>query len=398
MLTMRSLLHAVLASSLFGVLFGAGIAHSFLSTNAWKLETETVSRATLIEQAHALATNPKAKASVDKLTYNFGVMDVKATGSHDFFITNVGTEDLILILDRTTCSCTGIDISPTRVAPGKAAKCHLKYNAEQAITGKFSQGGIIRTNDPDQREIHLIVEGFFTNPVIVSPTTVNMPRVATGTSRTAKVRFYGFENESLQLSAPAWTDHEHFDFQWETAELSESDRADSSYLGAAKSIIEGTLTLKPGLPVGSFQEWFQLKTNYSSQVSVNFLVSGQIVSGNVAISGQGYNRSMGVAELGRTVMGKSITKEISIQFSGASAQSASVHVKVVEPVWLRTTLASPRDVGPIRIFSLTIEVPEDAPTGSYVFGDGRQAHITLETNDESMPVLRIPLQFAVGRQ
>ena len=374
------------------------IAYGFLSINAWKLETETVSHETLTKRALTLATNPKAKASIEETTHHFGVMNVKATGTHDFFITNVGTEDLILVVDRTTCSCTGIDITPTRVPPGKAAKCHLKYNAEQAMTGKFSQGGVIRTNDPDQREIRLIVEGVFTNPIIIQPSAVNMPRVPVGTARTATVRFYGFENEPLQLSAPAWADREHFDFQWENAPLSESDRADTSYLGAAKSVIEGTLTLKPGLPVGSFQEYIQLKTNYPSQVSISFPVSGQIIGGNVAISGQGYNRSTGVAELGRTMMGKSILRELSIQFSGASAQSASVQVKAVEPAWIRTTLASPKDAGPIRIFSLIIEIPEDAPTGSYVFGDGQQAHVTLETNDESMPVLRIPLQFAVGRQ
>ena len=163
-------------------------------------------------------------------------------------------------------------------------------------------------------------------------------------------------------------------------------------------MIEGTITLKPGLPVGAFQEWFQARTNYPSQTNVSFLVSGQIISGNVSISGQGYNRSIGVADLGRTVMGRSISREISIQFSGTAAQSASVRVSAVEPAWIRTKLAPPRDVGPLRMFALTVEIPEDAPTGSYVFsGDGQQAHILLETNDEIMPVLRIPLQFVVGR-
>jgi hypothetical protein len=98
-------------------------------------------------------------------------------------------------------------------------------------------------------------------------------------------------------------------------------------------------------------------------------------------------------------MGKSISREVSIQFSGASARSASVQVKTVEPDWLRVELLSPRDAGLLRIFPLTIEVPEDAHTGSFVFAsDGQQAHVTLETNDESMPILRIPLQFVVGRQ
>ena len=392
----RTLFTAILASCVFGVLLGFGVAHSLLSVNAWQLESETKSYEKLVQTVREQVTNPNARAHIDETTYNFGIMDAKAEGSHDFFIRNVGTADLILRVDQTSCSCLGIDITPSRVPPGSTARCHLRYTAEQATVGKFSQGGTVMTNDPDNREIYLRVEGVFTNPVVARPATVNLPRVAVGATRTATIRFYGFEDEPLQLSAPTWENREHFDFQWEPSELSESDE-DDLHLSLAKSVVEGTITLNPGLPVGSFQEWFQVRTN-SSQPSISFLASGQIVGGNVSISGQGYNRSTGVADLGRTVMGRSISREISIQFSGVLAQSASVQVIAVEPAWIKTELSPPREVGPLRIFSLTIEIPEDSPTGSYVFsGDGQRAHITLETNDETMPVLRIPLQFVVGR-
>jgi len=391
----RTLLTVVLASSIFGALLGLGVAHSLLSVNGWQIESETKPYDTLIETARGQATDPNAKARIEEIVYNFGIMDVKASGSHDFFIQNVGTADLILRVNQTTCSCLGIDITPSRVPPGRTAKCHLRYKADQALTGKFSQGGIVMTNDPDNREIFLSVEGIFTNPVVTRPTNVNLPRVVAGTPRTATIRFYGFEAEPLQLSAPTWENREHFDFQWEPAELTESENADS-HLSLAKSVIEGTITLRPGLPIGSFQEWFQVSTNYPSQANVHFLASGQIVGGNVVISGQGYNSQTGVADLGRTVMGRSLLREISIQFRGATAQTTSVQVSAVEPAWIRAELSPPRDVGPLRIFTLTIEVPENAPSSSYVVsGDGQRAHILLETNDET---LRIPLQFAVGRQ
>jgi len=388
----RTLFTAVMASCVLGSLLGLSLARGFLANNAWQMEGETQSYEKLIERAFAQTDNPNAKVSIEETVHYFGVMDVKATGSHDFYIKNVGSQDLILMLDRTTCSCTGIDITPTRVSPGKTATCHLKYNAERAMAGKFSQGGIIRTNDPDNREVRLTVEGVFTTPVIVQPPSINLSRVSAGATRTATIRFYGFEDVPLQLTALTWTDHEHFDFQCEPAPPSETDN-DSGYLSLAKSIMEGTLTLKPGLPVGTFQEWFQVKTNYPSQASVNFLVSG-VISGNVSISGQGYNRETGVVNFG-----KNLSREIAIQFSGVSAQSASVQVQAVEPSWLRAELSSPMDTGTLRRFSLTIEVPEDAPTGSYGFGgDGQQAYISLETNDETVPVMRIPLQIAVGAQ
>ena len=395
---MRTFLSVILVSGVFGALLGLGLAQSFLLVNAWQFESETKPYTELAQKALAQATNPNAKAQIGETTHNFGVMDVKAAGSHDFFIRNVGTADLILLVDRTSCSCLGIDITPLRVPPGGKALCHLKYTAEQAMAGKFTQGGIVRTNDPDNREITLRVEGVFTNPVGMRPATVTLPRVAVNSTQTATIRLYGFEDEPLQISAPTWADREHFDFQWETAEFNESDKEDS-FFSLAKSVVEGTITIKPGLPVGPLQEWFQVRTNYQRQASVGFLVNGQIVGGSVSISGQGYNRSTSVADLGRTVMGKSLLREISIQFSGTAAQSASVKVSAVEPSWIQTVLSPPRDIGPLRVISLTIVIPEDAPTGSYLFsGDGQQAHITLETTDESMPVLRIPLQFSVGSQ
>ena len=390
----RTFFTAVLASCFFGALLGSGFAYRSLTVNAWRVDSETQSYEKLLETAIKHAVNPNAKAQIEVATHNFGVMNVKATGTHDFYIKNTGTEDLILVVDRTTCSCTGIDVTPTRVAPGKTAKCHLKYSAEQATTGKFSQGGVVRTNDPENREIYLVVEGVFTNPVVVQPAAVNFSRVPPGVSRTMTIRFYGFEDEPLELTAPTWANHEHFDFQWQSVAVIASDETDSNYLSLAKSVVEGTVTLKPGLPVGSFQDWFQVKTNYPSQANVSFLVSGQIAGGNVSISGTGYNNATGILEFGSTA----VNREILIRFSGLSASSASIKIATVEPAWLRTNLSPPRDAGPTRSFSLTIEVPENAPTGSYGFsGDGQQASVLLETNDETMPSVRIPLQFTVGR-
>ena len=396
----RTILTIALVSCVFGALLGLGIAHSFLSVNAWQLESETSPYEKIVASAFAQVTNPNAKAHVEKATHNFGIMDAKTIGSHDFFIRNVGTADLILTVDRTSCSCLGIDLSQSRVLPGGTARCRLKYTAERAIVGKFSQGGVVVSNDPDNREIQLTVEGIFTNPVVTQPSSVNLSRVVAGTSRTATIQFYGFENEPLQLVAATWENREHFDFHWEpTTIISEPDEADT-FFSQAKSVVKGTVTIKPGVPVGSFQEQFQVETNYPSQTNVVFFVSGQVTSGNVSISGTGYNNQTGIADLGRTIMGERGTpRELSIQFRGTMAQSASVRVNTVEPAWIRAELSPPRDVGPIRSFTLTIEIPEDAPTGSYVFGgDGQQAYILLETTDETMSVLRIPLQFVVGRQ
>ena len=386
---LRTFLTAIVISCVVGALLGYGVAYSLLAVNGWQQERETTPLK--IPEPTPGDTNPNAKAYIEETTYYFGVMDVKSTGAHDFFIKNVGSEDLILELIRATCSCTGIDISPARVLPGETATCHLKYNAERSVTGKFSQGGIIRTNDPENTEISLLVEGVFTNPVVPAPSNVYFGNVPAGASRTATVKFYGFEKEALQFSAPKWTGGEHFDFHWEDAALPESND-DRTFESLATWVVQGTVTLKPGLPVGPILEQFQVQTNYPGMPSVSFLVSGQVI-GNVSIRGKGYDPHTGVIHLGQTVVGKSLSRTFVIQFLGTLPPSA-VCVKA-DPSWLRVSLVPLGDAG--QFYNLVIDIPENAPTGSYLYGGGgQQAHVTLETEDKT-PALKIPLQFVVGK-
>ena len=387
---LRSILLAFSVSCIIGAILGLGTAYCFLSINAWKPELEMQSHT--VPTNERLAVNSIPRASIDVTTYNFGLMDSKEEGFYDFFIKNTGNADLRLTADRTSCSCLGIDITPTRVRPGGTARCRLRYTAEQATTGGFEQGGYVMTNDPDNQEIFLSIEGVFTSPVVVQPPSVNFARIPAGTTQMRTIRFYGFEDEPLQLSAPAWENREFIDIEFHPSELTESDD-DGVFLSFAKSVVEGMITVKPGMPVGTFQDWFQVRTNYASQPSVNFLVNGQIAAGNVAISGRGYDRETGVVELGRTTVGQGLSREFMITISGLSAQTASLQVSSVEPAWLHTHLFEPTQSG-ARRFLLTITVPEDAPVGSYIFGsDGQQSHIILETD---VDVIRIPLQFSVG--
>ena len=239
-------------------------------------------------------------------------------------------------------------------------------------------------------------------PVVMRPDVINFSRVTAGTSQTAAIRFYGFGDVPLELSTPTWANREHFDFHWRPGELTVSNGAD--IVSSATSVVEGIITVKPGLPVGSFQESFQVRTNYPNQPTLTFLASGQVVGGdqfaggNVVLRGQGYNSVTGEVDLGHTVLGNSVSREISIQFSGAEAHSALVQVSEVRPAWIRAQLSSPADVGSFRIFSLTIGIPADAPiVGNVTNGDDLMAEIVLETNDATTPVLRMPLQFTIER-
>ncbi len=388
-----------IASCVLGVAIGGATAYSALSINGWNPELERRKLEDILREGAEKASNPNAKAFLAERIHDFGIKDVKEKGKHDFVVKNVGTAPLTLVVDQTTCTCTGIDLSTKTIAPGKTAIATVNYDAERAMTGAYNQGGTIVTNDPENREIYLGVKGVFTAPIVLSPSDIYVPSLAGSETKIVPIRFYGFEKELLTLETPQWTDREHFDISIAPAELTEQDRENSLYKNAT-TVYEGTVTIKPGLPVGAFQERFYVKSNYASQPSAEFFVRGQIRGGAVSIAGSAYRKDTGTAVLGKTSVGQKISRDLSVQFSGTSAVLVDLKIKAVTPAWLNVTLTEPRDMGNDaarrRFYTLTIELPATAPVSNYYKSDAENvATITLETGLDDMPVIKIPVQFAV---
>ncbi len=390
-----------LISCVLGIVIGGATAYSALTINGWNPELEYRTREAILREGAEKNTDPNAKAFLAERVHDFGIKNVKEQGKHHFTIQNIGTTPLTLFVDKTTCTCTGIDLSTKVVAPGKTAIATVNYDAERATTGTYNQGGTILTNDPENREIFLAVRGVFTVPIVMSPAEIVIPSISATETKTATIRFYGFEKEPLVLETPQWSDREHFDISIVPAELTDEDKENSLFMSAT-TVYEGTVTIKPGLPIGSFLERFHIKSNYVSQPSAEFLVQGQIRGGAVSITGSAYRKDTGVAVLGKTPAGQKLARELSIQFSGMSAVLVDLKIKEVFPAWLSVNLTEPRDLGSDvarrRFYSLMIEVPATAPVSSFSAGAQENAAvIVLETGLEDIPVIKIPIQFAVEK-
>lgn len=395
----RLVLVVVIVSCLVGALVGVGTAVSALTINGWNPELEHTKHADLLVQWSEQNSNPNAKAFIENNVHDFGLKDIKEKGKHDFVIRNDGTAVLTLKVNRTTCTCTGIDLSHKSLSPGQSAVATVNYDAERATTGPYEQGGTVVTNDPENREIYLGIKGIFTSPVVVSPGSVYFSTIAVSGTDSSKIRFLGFEKEPLKLEPPQWSDHEHFDFVLTPSELTEADKEDRMNKNAS-SVYEGTVTVKPGLPIGTFQEKFVFKTNYPSEPTVEILVRGKIVGSGVSISGMGYDKETGALTMGTTSVGRKLVRDLLIQFSGSNTNRADLKITEVRPTWLKTTLTQPRDLGSEtsrrRFYTLTVEVPANAVPANFQKSDAADsALITLETGLDDVPPIRIPVQFIV---
>lgn len=398
---MRTTVIVIATAILLGVVVGLGSAFSALKINAWNPELEFKKHADLMREAAEEAANPNAKAFIESTVYDFGIRDVKEKGQKTFEIKNVGSAPLTLEVNRTTCTCTGIDLSSKRLLPGQTAIATVHYDAERAMTGPYNQGGTIVTNDPENREIFLSITGIFTSPIVLNPSSAVFPTVPASETRSAKIRIYGFEKTPLQLEDAQWSDRDHFDLKLTPSELNDADKENSLHK-LASSVYDAEIVVKPGLPVGTFQEKFTLRTNYAGEPRIEFLARGQVAGSGITIAGTGYLRDKGYALLGKTTVGQRLTKDVSIQFSGVAAMQADLKIKETVPSWLKVSLTQPRDIGSEtsrrRFYTVTIEIPTDAPVCNFMKSETESdAMITLETGLSDTPTLKIPIQFAVER-
>jgi hypothetical protein len=183
------------------------------------------------------------------------------------------------------------------------------------------------------------------------------------------------------------------------SELNEEEKQNSMNKNAS-SVYEGIVTVKPGLPIGTFQERFVIKTNYISEPEFEFTAKGQVLGGSVSVSGMSFNKDRGVLVMEKTVHGKPLKRDIMIQFAGSSAPRVKLQIKSVKPDYLNITLTEPKDIGKEasvrRFYTLSAEVPANAPAGSFMKADsGECGVITLETGLTEDPVIKIPVEFSV---
>ncbi|MDR2170822.1 MAG: DUF1573 domain-containing protein [Planctomycetaceae bacterium] len=397
---MRTTILMFFISVIIGVAFGFFGAVSMFAVNHWDVSLE-FNRNDFVDKPVAIknTTDSKVKVYIENKVYDFGVKDVKEKGTHDFEIKNVGSGILTLRVDRTTCTCTGIDLNRQRLAAGETAIATVRYDAERATTGRYEQGGIIVTNDPQTPEIPLSIRGIFTSPVVVSSPVILLPSVSATEKQTAKVRIYGFEKEPLKLEPPVWTDKTHFDLKFEQSELNDDDKNNSLFKHAI-SVCEGTLTITPfGMPVGTFQERFNIKTSYVSESSIEIFARGQIYGAGITLAGQGFDRTTGIMSIETIRSGEKIVRDISIQFTGTNLQNAEIKVKEVRPKWLKTNVTKGGvETAVRRFFTLSIEIPPDAPQCNYTTpDDDKAALVILETGMTNSPTIKIPIRFAIEK-
>ena len=433
MLKMRSFILSVLVGLLVGCAFGASLGAIRASLHPWKVDVE-VNRGEffvkLAEQEAAAekeatpektvaASDPDKgpRAKIDETTFDFGILEKNPSsekGEHSFYIENVGNEEMTLADGGKGCFCTTFTISKSRLKPGEKATVLFKWDAARS-GGVFNQGIRVLTNDPNAKEVLFIVKGLYTAPIISDPPELFFPNASASAEVSRAFRVLGFEkNEDespydLQIEEIELSDPEHFEVSLDRddlANLTDDDR-ENRLLSQTTNLFAGMLTMKPGMPQGSFQEILRLRTNSPKTPIFEIPIRGQISGSTIKVVGRLYDeKTSGQLRLDKVVQSTGADASLRLNiFDTMIVNEKTAYVKSVRPDWLKVELTyQPEEVQKatkLRMVDVNIQIAPGSPEGAFMGPEKEKLGeivFAVGSSEDSMQEVVVPVRFAVVKE
>ncbi len=348
-----------------------------------------------------MAANPASTPhlAVDARSHDFGLVESGALVRHAFRLTNEGPGVLKLKAGTTTCSaCTIAQLEKSEVPPGESADVVVEYASKDTGT-KFRQTATVLTNDPANPRVELTITGQQINKYAIEPPDVTFGNVVATEPATAQVKILNFLAGELRVLGHAFGDTSSAPQFNATFEALPPDQLPQD----AKSGIRMVVSLKPGLPLGPFQQKIRLTLEMDpggEQIEQTVFISGTIV-GDLTLVGPGWHPEAGVLVLGSVDADRGTTRKLTLLARGGAQGDVKIEPLQIEPSWLRVTLG-PRSTlnEAVEQIPLTIEVPPGQAPGVYLGNDqGRYATIVLGVKDRpDFEEFRMYLKFLIEKK
>lgn len=263
-------------------------------------------------------TGPHPKAVAEETVHDFGLMQHGKTGSHLFEIQNNGEAPLKLVARKQdmTCQCTGGHVRKNVLQPGESTQVEISW-AIKNPSPQFLHSAIVRTNDPENQKIRLVVRGQVGRAVVITPETEwTLGTIADGEPTVVTGTLYSeladkFEVVDIKCSTPLLTakatlltpeeleaatkrepsselmpdgppedentdgppEHEHADGEQEEQE--EEEEVKNVEPPKAKCGYSIEATLRPEMAVGRFREHVTLRTDVPDSEPVTVYLGGR---------------------------------------------------------------------------------------------------------------------------
>lgn len=340
-------------------------------------------------------TGPKVSI-VGAADFGFGSGQRNGSMSHTFQIRNDGDEPLHLEKGATSCKCTLSDLKKNELPPGETADVRLDWKLI-TMGEQFRQTAEIKTNDPQQPTVVLAVHGTVVDVVRLDPPALTFSGVAVNEGAAATVHAYGFKIEDLQIVKTEFSNPDtasFFDLTWRTATADELQNQKGATCG-----LLGTLTVKPGLPLGAINQTIQLTTNVAQADKLELSVTGSVISDISIVGPSQFSEKRNVLAFATVLRDQGAKATLRILVKGPNRAGVKLTVEKVDPDdVLDAKLDAPQEInaGAVYMHALDIEIP----AGSRLINrmgteQAKMGQIIIGTTHPDIKKIPIYVKFAV---
>ena len=389
---MKPLTIAVTGLILGGIL---GTAWSFVEFSGSDPDMDDLEArlASTTETAVSMAGNPQLVVE-DGPEFDFGMMDLSESKSHTFVLINEGDSPLTLDLLGTTCKCAIGTLPDGSIPPGGSGEVTMEWTAKGEAP-EYRQSATIETNDPNKRVLRLSVFGKVVQILRAVPRTVTLTDVPSSAARTAVFELVNFKEDQFEMERFRWTNVDLEDYLEVEARPLTAEELEDAY--GALSGYHCEVTVRPGLPMGSFKS--ELGVQLNGDRAVNVAVRGNVVT-DIRVVGGGYRDRLNRLDLGM-VPAEGTKRKLMILAKGIHSEGLQFRVDDIVPPVLSATVGEGQSLndGAVWNYPLEIEVlPSDVPINHLI--SSAQAPVTLKllTNHPTVPEIVIDVSFAIGNE
>ncbi len=334
---------------------------------------------------------PKSKVSVPEVNFKFGAMPLGEDRSHEFVFKNEGDGPLKLAKGPLMCKCTMPDVPDQEVKPGESLSIKLTWKPEETAE-EFYKNAVIWTNDPENPQITLSVEGKVFEDPGASPRVYILGEIPWDKDFETSGHFATVSYKDMEIESCESSDPEHISATWSPEDASNFPQVEGALQSPIKSFAVN-VKIAPNGQVGPFSGWLKLKLKNCIATEHKIDVFGNR-AGPIAIHGPDYQASMSLIDLKRfkSAEGK---KTRLFMFLAPFGEELKITEVVSKSNLLSATLAKKSQDGAEKErYELTIEAKPGAVVGT-VFSVNAPDDLMIKTNHPKVPEILFKAKYIV---
>lgn len=129
-----------------------------LNTNDKEQPIKNINITATIEEYFAQRDSLSPKAIFNHISYQYGEIFQGEKVNHDFIITNVGVNPLIIHKVKSSCGCIKTSLTKTEISKGESAIIHVDFDSF-GKEGKDNRSIYVYLNDPEKSDVTLELNG-----------------------------------------------------------------------------------------------------------------------------------------------------------------------------------------------------------------------------------------------